>query len=384
MPMLRALFCFLSLALLMAPAAAHDLRFVKAAKELDLTARTYQLTVNYDVDSFLAGVDPYHMTDVEFQAIARMPKDEMNKKLETVGFEMGKSVEISFDGRAERPEIAFPEYADGMPAAPMGTAGYYLEHTRQIVFSGKIPEEAQAFSLTTKGMGNCSLTIRQKGVETEVMHALGPDQTSPPYSLKEPPKPLTAAQVVAQFGYLGFEHIIPAGIDHILFVMGLFLLAAQFRPLFWQITSFTLAHSLTLLLAVYDMITIPGEIVEAIVALSIAYVAIENLVTKNLHWWRPVVVFAFGLLHGMGFAGGLKEIGIPDNHFILSLLSFNIGVEIGHLAVVGVMFLLVGWFREKPWYRARVVYPISGVIAAIALTWSVQRFWALAMGGGGE
>jgi len=382
MPTLRALFALLSLLLFVVPASAHDLRFVKAAMEFDLTARTYELTVNYDVDSFLAGVDPYHMTDVEFQAIARMPKDEMNRKLDDARFALEKSVEIAFDNRIERPDIAFPEYAEGMPAAPMGTAGYYLEHTRRVVFTGSIPEGAEAFTLTTKGMGNCSLVIRQKGVEAEVMHAIGPDQTSPAYSLKEPPKPLTAMQVIGQFGYLGFEHIVPAGIDHILFVMGLFLLAAQFRPLFWQITAFTLAHSLTLLLAVYDMVAIPGEIVEAVVAMSIAYVAIENLVTKNLHWWRPVVVFAFGLLHGMGFAGGLKEIGLPENHFILSLLSFNIGVEIGHLSVVGVMFLLVGWCREKPWYRARVVYPISGIIAAIALTWSVQRFWSLAMGGG--
>ncbi|MBI1292974.1 hypothetical protein GC173_17320 [bacterium] len=373
-------FLLFALCCLMQAAGAHDLRFVKATMNLDLEARSYQLAVQYDVDSFLAGVDPYHMTDAEFRQIEKLPRDKMEEGLEKARATLEKSVSIEFDGKPEFPDISFPEYIDGMPTSPMGAAGYYLEHTRRVLFTGEIPEGAQDFTLTTKNLGNCSLVIRQEGSDVEVQYATAANETTPPYSLKEPPKPLSGPEVVAQFGTLGFEHIIPEGIDHILFVLGLFLLAAQFRPLFWQITAFTIAHSVTLLLSVYDVVSVQGPIVEAIVALSIAYVAVENLVTQKLHWWRPLVVFCFGLLHGLGFAGGLKEIGIPDNHFLLALFSFNIGVEVGHLSVVGVAFLCIGWFREKPWYRVRVVYPISSIIALIAITWSIQRFWGLYMG----
>lgn len=110
------------------------------------------------------------------------------------------------------------------------------------------------------------------------------------------------------------------------------------------------------------------------IALSIAYVAIENVVTKDLHVWRPYVVFGFGLLHGMGFAGVLKEIGMPRSEFVAALVSFNIGVELGQLAVIALAFTLVGfWLQKKPWYRARLVVPFSLVIAAVGLYWTVER-----------
>ena len=108
-------------------------------------------------------------------------------------------------------------------------------------------------------------------------------------------------------------------------------------------------------------------------SLSIVYVAVENLFTSKLHPWRPVIVFAFGLLHGLGFAGILTEIGLPPSDFILGLIAFNVGVELGQLAVIALAFLAVGWFINQSWYRARVVVPASLAIAAMGAWWCVER-----------
>ena len=136
----------------------------------------------------------------------------------------------------------------------------------------------------------------------------------------------------------GFEHIIPQGIDHILFVLGLFFSCITFRALLWQVTAFTVAHSITLILAAQGFVQLRGDIVEAIIALSIVWVAVENVLLKETSKWRYSIVFAFGLLHGLGFAALLTQYGLPKDNFISMLLAFNIGVEFGQLAVLPVSY----------------------------------------------
>ncbi len=140
-------------------------------------------------------------------------------------------------------------------------------------------------------------------------------------------------------------------------------------------TAFTLAHTLTLVLSVYGLVTLPTSIVEPLIALSIAYVAVENLFTSDLKPWRPVVVFAFGLLHGLGFAGVLGELGLPRERFLGALLSFNAGVELGQVAVIALAFALAGWFRSRSWYRARMVMPASATIAVVGCYWAAVRLF---------
>ncbi|MEN0040692.1 MAG: HupE/UreJ family protein [Pseudomonadota bacterium] len=171
----------------------------------------------------------------------------------------------------------------------------------------------------------------------------------------------------------GFDHIVPKGLDHILFVLGLFFLSPQFRPLLWQVTAFTVAHTITLAMGLYGVVNISPAIVEPIIALSIVYVAVENIVTKELHPWRPVIVFLFGLLHGLGFAGVLAEFGLPDGQVPLALVSFNVGVEIGQLFVIAIAALLVAWAFEKPWYRNRIAMPASLFIGAMGAFWFLER-----------
>jgi hypothetical protein len=168
---------------------------------------------------------------------------------------------------------------------------------------------------------------------------------------------------------LGFGHILPQGPDHVLFVLGLFLLSTRVRPLLWQVTAFTMAHSITLALSLYGLVRLPSIVVEPLIAMSIAFVAVENLITSELKPWRPFVVFGFGLVHGLGFAGVLTDMGLPRNQFATGLVTFNIGVELGQLAVIGLAFAAVGWLRRC------VVFPASTAIAAVALFWTVQRIW---------
>jgi len=182
---------------------------------------------------------------------------------------------------------------------------------------------------------------------------------------------------VAIAGYyikLGFLHILPLGYDHILFILGIFFLNPNLRSVLWQATAFTIAHSITLALAATGSIQPLPSVIEPIIALSIAFIAIENIFSTTLNWWRILVVFGFGLIHGMGFAGVLAEIGLPENNFINSILSFNIGVELGQITVILIAnFLLINWIRKKKWYRQRFLIPVSACIAVFALWVTYER-----------
>lgn len=186
-----------------------------------------------------------------------------------------------------------------------------------------------------------------------------------------------AGEVLWAYGVLGFGHIL-GGLDHLLFVACLLLVVGFGRPLVWTITAFTVAHSITLASSVLGLITLRSGPVEAVIALSIVLAASEALhrrptVTRR---WPAVVAFGFGLVHGLGFAGALSEIGLPEAHVPLALLSFNIGVELGQLLMVGVLFLLSRLLRRlqrgEHWAllaRTPAVYAI-GILAAF---WSWQR-----------
>ncbi|MGV9012911.1 MAG: HupE/UreJ family protein [Flavobacteriales bacterium] len=178
------------------------------------------------------------------------------------------------------------------------------------------------------------------------------------------------------FLWLGFTHILPYGIDHILFILSLYLLSPKLKDILWQASAFTLAHSITLGLAMYGVVHPPPRIVEPLIALSIAAVAIENIVRPKLKPSRVAIVFFFGLVHGLGFAGALAELGLPEKHFLTTLVTFNAGVELGQITVILIAYSLFGrWFSERVWYRRRIVIPISACIALIACFWTVQRIF---------
>jgi hypothetical protein len=179
--------------------------------------------------------------------------------------------------------------------------------------------------------------------------------------------------VFGHFTVLGFAHILPYGLDHILFVLGLFFFSTRMKPLLFQVTAFTVAHSITLALSVLGIFALSPAVVEPLIALSIVVVGIENVFFRKVRASRWLVVFAFGLLHGMGFAGVLHDLGLPEGAFWPALIGFNLGVELGQIAVIMLAFALTVWFRGKPWYFARIVVPASLAISAAGLAWLAAR-----------
>lgn len=193
------------------------------------------------------------------------------------------------------------------------------------------------------------------------------------YNLENAP----VQNIISYYLRLGFSHIIPEGFDHILFVTGLCLLNARFKSILWQATAFTVAHSITLALSMKNIIVAPSAIVEPIISLSILFVAIENLLLSELKPWRILLVFLFGLIHGMGFASSLNEIGLPPGKFYTSIISFNAGVELGQVAVIATVFsLIILPLKSRRWFRQGVVFPLSLLIALIAVYWTIQRLWS--------
>lgn len=195
------------------------------------------------------------------------------------------------------------------------------------------------------------------------------------YAMEQAPM----SEVWWYYGKLGFLHILPYGLDHILFVIGLCLLSNNIKVIAYQATAFTIAHSITLALSLQGFITAPPAVVEPIIALSIAFIAVENIMLKELRSWRLLVIFLFGLIHGMGFASSLNEIGLPRNQFLESVAAFNIGVEIGQLTIILFVYgLLIHFFSKQGWYRKRIVFPLSAFIAVIALYWTIERIMQMA------
>jgi hypothetical protein len=185
---------------------------------------------------------------------------------------------------------------------------------------------------------------------------------------------MSKTDTAALYLELGYRHILPLGFDHILFVLSLFLLSSKLKPVLWQSLAFTVAHSITLGLAMYHVVRVPPSVVEPLIALSIMYVALENIFTEKLRPSRIGIVFFFGLIHGLGFASALSALGLPSDSYLVSLVMFNIGVELGQLTVILSAFFLFGkWFGYKPWYHKCIVVPLSLLIAGIALFWVIQR-----------
>jgi hydrogenase/urease accessory protein HupE len=215
--------------------------------------------------------------------------------------------------------------------------------------------------------------LRQMGVGEGLTQYLAPGQTSDPIQqyigLRK-----SAFDRFTEYVPIGFDHIVPRGIDHILFVFGLFLLSLKTSALLWQISAFTLAHTVTLIAGALGLINVQASIVEPLIAASIIFVAVENIFFSKLNKWRTFLVFSFGLLHGLGFASVLSEFGLPEGQFLPALIGFNIGVEIGQLSVIAIAYLLLGLtFGQKPYYRTVISIPASCIIAVVGTWWMFER-----------
>ncbi len=361
-------------ALLTGPAAdAHRLRPAIVTVTFNADGG-YTAALQLNLEALLAGIGPEHedtsqapQADV-YNALRELSADDLRARFDEDAPRLIEGIDLRFDGRRVEPRVA------AVDTPPVGDTG--VERLTTIRFAGDIPPGSEAFTWRyAPAFGESALRLAMPGGEIVRADWLMAGQASAPFQLDPKLVPVrTTAEVFRDYTVLGFTHILPKGLDHILFVLGIFLLSVHWRPLLYQVTAFTVAHSITLALSLYGVVALPASVVEPLIALSIVYVAVENIVVSGLKPWRVWVVFGFGLLHGLGFAGVLTELGLPKGEFLPALIAFNVGVELGQLTVIALAFLTVGlWFRDRPWYRARVVIPASTLIALVGAYWTIER-----------
>ena len=364
--MSSALLGFLSSA---GPARAHELR--PAVAQVSVHEDRIEISLRLAVETLLAGIDQSQIADTD-----DAPEAEIYDRLRS----------LSDRALAQMVETQFADISGGISlegAGPLSLmsveviAEMDLELPRDTVvtMSAELPPGTAPVSFGW-AVQNGGLVVRHgEGPEAYAAFLQG-GEVSAPLPRSGAVEESTGA-VFLRFVVEGFEHIIPKGLDHILFVLGLFFFSLAWRPLLAQVTAFTLAHTVTLGLATLSIITIPAAqmwLVEALIAISIAYVAVENILRPKLGWWRILVVFGFGLLHGLGFASVLGDLGLAQGQFILSLIAFNIGVELGQLAVIAAAFVLFALpLGRSAMYRRVVVIPGSLAIAFVGLWWAFER-----------
>ena len=334
----------------------------------------YRIEIRLNAEAILSGIGAEHENTEDspqaetYNALRLLAPEMLAERFNAIAAQFADDVGIYLDGVRVAPEeiaIDVPEVGD--------TA---LVRDSVATLSGAFPDGAATFRWEwPQAYGASVIRMNPPGAARGEGYSayLGPGETSEEISLAFTARQ-SLGEVIANYIKIGFAHIVPKGLDHILFVAGLFLLSTHWKPLLWQVTAFTIAHTITLALATLGYVTISPAIVEPLIAASIVYVAVENIFTDHLNPWRPVIVFCFGLLHGLGFAGVLSEIGLSPAHFVAGLISFNVGVELGQLSIIALCYLMVGiWFGEKRWYRQYITVPASVAIAVIAAWWCYER-----------
>jgi hypothetical protein len=343
---------------------AHEIGTTRVSAVLQ-DGRTYDIAIVTDAESLVEKLDALAGAQPLSSPPSALDLAAIRERLVARDEEFRQRIAVAFDGAAVHPTI---EYS----VSPALDAGSPVLAT--IRLTGEIPHQARHFTwVYSWTFTSYVLNAKNADDADPRIEWLEGGQSSTPFPVTAPPPPVGRAGTAWRYLALGFTHIVPHGLDHVLFVVGIFLLSGRWRTVLWQVSAFTLAHSLTLGLSIYGVIAVPPALVEPLIAVSIAYVALENIWLTELRPWRISLVFAFGLLHGMGFAGALKELGLPPSDFLTALLTFNIGVEAGQLAVIGAAFLLVGWRCHCAWYRPRVVVPASIFIACTAVYWTIER-----------
>lgn len=248
-----------------------------------------------------------------------------------------------------------------------------LPRDTQLNFVGGLPDGAKSVRYRVNDtMPNTAVRLILDNAEPRVQFVKN-GQESGELSLDQTVD-RSVRDLVVEYIELGFTHIIPRGLDHIIFILGLTLISKRLVDLVIQVTAFTVAHSATLALGLYGVVEFPASIVEPLIAASIIYIAVENIWHHKVNRSRALVVFAFGLLHGLGFAGVLTELGLPERDFFVGLLSFNVGVELGQLAIILGAYLSIGiWIVHHSWYRVRFAVPMSLLIGLVGGYWFVER-----------
>lgn len=343
---------------------AHEIGTTQVTVHLDVaratTSGTYRVDIVTDADALLEKLET-----IAGQPGPKPSARDFGPRLAALEHIFRERLAVSFDGVAAHPTIDF------RVAPPSGELSPW---TATIRLTGDAPPGAARFVWNYSWtFATYALRVASRDDAPVATEWLEGGESSAPYVIGAGTPRVGRTAIAGQSFGLGLTHIVPYGLDHVLFVLGLFLLSTRWASLLWQVSAFTVAHSLTLGLGIYGVVGAPPAIVEPLIALSIAYVAVENLLWSELKPWRVAVVFACGLLHGLGFAGVLTEVGLPHGEFMTALVAFNVGVESGQLLVIAAAFALVGWYQARSSYRRLVVLPASLAITCVAVYWTIER-----------
>lgn len=351
---------------------AHQ--FLPTRAELAVySEKEYGLAIDIDLIELIQTVNGLEGTGEELiRQVRTLPFPQLIEALDKGRAMLQRDVQIYFDEQVHPvAEIQFPQHQDVLMM--LRRTDVTIEYRITALSAGQIPDNVESVQVAfPEYLGAVNLTMANPRY-----FLVNAGDKSEKYSLvSAAAPPASVFSQILTYLYQGIIHIVPHGLDHILFVLALFLLSTNLLTLFWQVTAFTLAHTITLIMATYGVVSLSPDIVEPLIAFSIVFVAAENLYHSRLQAWRIVIVFLFGLLHGMGFASVLMDFGLPQSQLLASLIAFNVGVEIGQLLVIAAAFLVVGWFRKQHWYRQRIILPGSACIAAMGLYWTVTRVTA--------
>lgn len=376
-------------ALFSLPSVAHSNKVNQATLTIN-NEQKYQLVINVDLIHLLKQHLALSTDDAEtINTLKQLSFIEQKKLLENVEKHVSEHTQLYFSYHSDDPTT--PKKSP-LNQTSVTFNGLQLQHLKrllnqqsnlslyqaQLQASGIIAQGTKEISVRfAPVIGNVALNVVHP--QTDIVSAgvrtrdyainLNSSQTK---------KSGIAHSVSVSINYIhqGFVHILPRGLDHILFVLALLLFAKRPSTLIWQISTFTLAHTVTLALGIYGIIELPSTVVEPLIALSIVYIGVENIYrakSKTASTTRMPVIFGFGLLHGLGFASVLADVGLPPSQYALSLVSFNIGVELGQLTVIALAFLCLWPFKAKYWYQTRLVLSLNIAISLMACYWLIER-----------
>lgn len=352
------------------PVFAHTFERTKAVFRIDASG-AFDVRLTMDLDALALGVDPAVDPVEVANALLAMNAGTFAEAEERLRGTLGRRLRVRVDGRPVAFELDFPARATaGATAESRGTLGVFGLDAR---LRGTIPADGKAVVLfSSRGLPPVELSFADARTGREEFHFC-------PQGEECPGIPLTPGQATTSllaFVTIGFEHIVPKGLDHILFVLALFLGGRAFRPLCVQTLAFTVAHSVTLALSTFGVVSLSPAVVEPLIALSIGVAAFQNLrldPRPTVSKARIAMIFAFGLLHGLGFAGVLAETAIPDGQRLPALLLFNVGVELGQIAVLAAAFAATYALRDPEVYRRSLERPASMALAFVGVGWFAIR-----------
>ena len=365
----RTLFGVL-LGLLSLSAMAHEMRPAIATLHIESDG-VFELTLETNLEAWMADVNPT-LSDTNDS-----PNVEAYDRLRALSADaLTAEFTSDFSAFAQAPEIR----AEGqrirlttVGLEVLAEADSELPRDTQIRLVGALPDGAQSLTYATgETLPDTAVRVYLGEAEPAVQYVRH-GSTSDPFVLIEGVTRSVSA-IVWEYIELGFTHIVPKGVDHIVFILGLTLISKRLIDLVIQVTAFTVAHSVTLAMGLYGVLTLPASLVEPLIAASIVFIAVENCMHTHVNRSRTLIVFGFGLLHGLGFASVLTELGLPARDFVVGLLAFNLGVELGQLLIIAMAYFAVGiWVLQASWYRTRVAMPVSLLIGALGMYWFVER-----------